>query len=137
MEYIRYFLINKETLRIASLIDVPIGEGMTWNYPTDDYFMVASDFDCDFNHDYNDYRYDPDSGEIILDPPENSIEYTDLESGTTVTMTQEDLDALIDEKTRNNVEAVMQQMIEDGTFLIPVASSTADVINEFGDQNDG
>lgn len=102
--------------RICAQLDIDSNEKTTWHL--DDPSMVPVIFEenpieTDEIPDLRDYKYDPDTGEVVHDPLEPPpIEYVDLETGETQTMTSEDIDALVSEKVKNQVEAVLAEMIE-------------------------
>ena len=132
-----YAIIDEENV-LHSIMELPDGHLCNWSGPPGFKIIINDGFDIDPKYEYADYIYNDETGEFDLSPDAvdpGLIEYFDLETGNVSRITSEDIDAMVDEKVRNNVEAVMQQMIEDGTFSIPVASSPVDVVNEFGDQN--
>lgn len=133
-----YILLDKDN-HIEHVLNTDDDPSVYWYItPQEGRHVILREEVNEIDQDNNlyDYVYNDETEKFDYIPSEQTIEYTDLETGEQVTMTSKELDALVDEKVRNNVEAIMQQMIEDGTFSIPVASSSVDVINEFGDQND-
>lgn len=106
-----HVLLNKDE-RIDSVLEVNLGEHHTWDIDPDEGRHLVSVDSVDFDPDHNlyDYRYDPETGEFVYDPPEETVEYLDLATGETKSLTSEDIDAMVDEKVRNQVEAVLSEM---------------------------
>ena len=122
MDMVRYMLINKEDNRVVSKLDMPIGETLTWHYPTDEYFMIAADEDLDDTRDWDDYVYDPETGKISLEPRNETFDYVDLKTGAKRTMTTTEFEEMVDERVKNLVQATIREMIEDqkSGLVVPV-----------------
>lgn len=131
-----YAILTSGDNRLSSYMQIEPGVGTVMNFDDSSNYRVVTVSDevaaeIDVAKDLGDHVFDDETGTFVYDPVDDpsEIQYADLESGNTVTMTQEEFDALIDEKTRNNVEAIIQEMIEANTFTLNGATSPLDVVN--------
>lgn len=111
-----YAIIDEDN-RALSVIEMESGNSMIYEMPDDRWRVVVIDGSMEiFQHDFIDYRYDEETKEFIYDPkeyPPATVDVVDLSTGETVTMTSEDIDAMVDEKVRNQVEAVISELMSE------------------------
>ena len=109
-----YVVFTKHDMRVSSFMEIETNTKNFWEFDNPDNYASAvfDSVDFDPNYDLADYRLDVDSGEIILDPMEDEVEYVDLETGEKTTITTSDIEAMVSEKVRNQVEAVLSEMMK-------------------------
>ena len=111
-----YALLD-ENNHVTSTMEIPDTGRLIWEFPDNGRKVILTEQDLHADPEYElyDYIYDEELGEIKLDPnavKSTDISYTDLETGEQVTMTQEEFDSMVDEKVRNNVVAVLQELAD-------------------------
>ena len=112
MEQIEYVLITEDG-RVASVTSVPIGDNHRIHYESDEYeLVVAQAKEVADSENWNEWVYDRETGTFRHDPIVEEIGYTDLATGEKVSMTESEFNEMVDEKVRNNVVAILHEIMD-------------------------
>ena len=113
-------ILTRKDNRLSSVNEIQDGSinQFFFDDPGDFKTVLVSEADIDYSKDLKDYRFDEETGTLVYDPVEEPIEYVDLETGEQKTMTSADIDALVDEKVRNNVMAVLQELASEDEAVL-------------------
>ena len=119
-----YVLID-ENNHAQHVMDVNVNTMLNWDVQLEGNarIVVKDSFEIDDSHDLCDYVYDDETDEFVYTPQEEPIEYVDVKSGEKVSMTSKEFDEMVDEKVRNQVQAVLEEMVKDNTFELAYAKS--------------
>ncbi len=112
MEQMEYILID-ENNRVASIVHVPVGDNHYMDFNSDEYELIVTDSSgIDINTNWVDWIYNKESNTFEYDPIIEKYEYTDLSTGKKVSITEDEFNNLVDEKVRNNVMAILQELAD-------------------------
>ena len=112
MEQIEYILITEDG-RVASVTSVPMGDNHHIHYESNEYELVVTQApEVTDSENWNEWVYDRETGTFRHEPIVEEIGYTDLATGERVTMTESEFNDMVDEKVRNNVVAVLQELMD-------------------------
>lgn len=112
MDKMEYILVNSDN-RVCSIVYVPVGDQHYMQFDNEEYNLIVTDSSgIPSNDDWSEWVYDPETGTFERDPEIQSLTYMDLETGKPVTMTESEFNDMVDEKVRNNVVAVLQELAD-------------------------
>ena len=119
-----WILLTKPDMRVSACMEIEQNSRNVWDLqnPKQHASVIVDEYDFDPAYNLADYRFDKKAKQIILDPIEEKVEYFDLESGQVTQLTSDDIDNMVSEKVKNQVEAMFSEMLKDNKSDLLIAS---------------